>query len=86
MKKIFYLLTLSVIFLIQVASKAYVVKSDSFVYVGKDEIIEGNLYFSANSLNIEGQVLGDVIGIANNVQINGNVKGDLINISQNTDD
>ncbi len=85
MKKIFYLLTLSVIFLIPVASKAYVVKSDSFVYVGKDEIIEGNLYFSANSLNIEGQVLGDVIGIANNVQINGNVKGDLINISQNTD-
>lgn len=85
MKKLYYLLTLTVIFLIPVASRAYVVKSDEFVYVGKDEIIEGNLYFSANSVDIEGQVLGDVIGIANNVQINGEIKGDLITVSQNTD-
>jgi cytoskeletal protein CcmA (bactofilin family) len=59
------------------------VKSSDFIYVAKDEIIEGNLYFTAKSVTIEGQVLGDVIGIGSNIQINGQIKGDLITIAQN---
>jgi cytoskeletal protein CcmA (bactofilin family) len=83
MKKIIYLLAFSFLFFIPSISQAYVIKSADFIYVAKDEVIEGNLYFSSKSINIEGQVLGDVIGVAPNIQINGQIKGDLISISQN---
>ncbi len=83
MKKIYFLLILPLFFLIPLASQAYVIKSNDFIYVGKDEIVEGNLYFQAKSVTIEGQVLGDVIGISSNLQINGHVKGDVIAASQN---
>lgn len=83
MKKFIYLLAFSFLFFVPSMSQAYVIKSADFIYVAKDEVIEGNLYFSGKSINIEGQVLGDVIGIAPNIQINGQIKGDLISVSQN---
>lgn len=69
--------------LIPFASKAYVTKSDDFIYIAKDEIVEGNFYFSGKSLTVEGQIMGDLIGIAPNIQINGKVNGDVIGASQN---
>jgi hypothetical protein len=84
MKKIFYVLSLLFFFAIPLASKAYVIKSENFIYIGKDEVVEGNLYFSANSVDIEGKVLGDVIGIASNLKVNGEVSGDIIGIYQNS--
>lgn len=84
MKKIYYVLSLLFIFAIPLVSKAYVVKSENFIYIGKDEVVEGNLYFNANSIDIEGKVLGDVIGIASNLKINGEVSGDIIGIYQNS--
>lgn len=83
MKKFYFLLTLPLFLLLPLASQAYVIKSSEFVYVGKDEIVEGNLYFQAKSVTIEGQILGDVIGVSSNLQINGHVKGDVITASQN---
>ncbi len=83
MKKFIYLLIFGFLFFIPIISQAYVIKSTDFIYIAKDEIIEGNLYFSGKSINIEGQVLGDVIGIAPNIQINGQIAGDLISVSQN---
>ncbi|MFA5644179.1 MAG: polymer-forming cytoskeletal protein [Patescibacteria group bacterium] len=83
MKKIYYSFAFLFLFLFPLSSQAYVVKSSDFIYVAKDEIIEGNLYFTAKSVTIEGQVLGDVIGIGSNIQINGQIKGDLITIAQN---
>lgn len=83
MKKFIYLLAFSFLFFVPSISQAYVIKSSDFIYIAKDEIIEGNLYFVSKSINIEGQVLGDVIGIAPNIQINGQVEGDLISVSQN---
>ena len=68
---------------IPLISQAQVIRSSDFVYVAKDEIVEGNLYFKAKSLTIEGQVLGDVIGVSPNIQINGHISGDLIVLSQN---
>lgn len=85
MKKIYFLLILPIFFLIPLISQAYVSKSSDFIYVGKDEVIEGNLYFQAKSVTIEGQVLGDVIGMGANLQINGQVKGDVIAMAQNID-
>lgn len=84
MKKIFYVLSLLFIFAIPLVSKAYVVKSENFIYIGKDEVVEGNLYFRANSIDIEGKVLGDVIGVASNLKINGEISGDIIGIYQNS--
>lgn len=66
-----------------VMSQAYTVKSDDFIYISKDEVVDGNLYFKSQSLTIEGTVNGDVIGFAPNIQINGQINGDLISISQN---
>lgn len=83
MKKIIYLLALGFLFFIPSIGQAYVIKSADFIYVAKDEIVEGNLYFSGKSINVEGQVTGDLIGVASNIQINGQVKGDLIGVSQN---
>lgn len=83
MKKFYFLLILPLLFLFPLISQAYVIKSSDFIYVAKDEIIEGNLYFQAKSVTIEGQVLGDVIGVGSNLQINGQVKGDVITASQN---
>lgn len=83
MKKGYYLLFLLTFLLFPFISRAYVMKSNDFIYIAKDEVVEGNFYFAAKSLTIEGEVLGDVIGVANNVQINGKVSGDIITISQN---
>lgn len=83
MKKGYYLLFLLTFLLFPFISKAYVMKSNDFVYIAKDEVVEGNLYFAAKSLTIEGEVLGDVIGVGTNIQINGKVSGDIITISQN---
>lgn len=83
MKKIYLLLIPALILFLPIVSKAYVVKSSDFIYIAKDEIVEGNLYFSCKSLNIEGQVLGDVIGVSQNIQVNGQISGDLIALSQN---
>jgi hypothetical protein len=84
MKKILFSLFLFSLFLLPVATNAYTVKADDFIYVAKDEAIDGNLYFKAQSLTIEGVIEGDVIGIAPNIQINGEIRGDLISIGQNT--
>ena len=83
MKNLKYLLFIPIIFILPLAAQAHVVKSSDFIYIAKDEIVEGNLYFRAKSLNIEGQVLGDVIGVASNIQINGKVSGDIISLAQN---
>ena len=51
MKKIFYVLSLLFLFVIPLASKAYVIKSENFIYIGKDEVVEGNLYFRSKDKN-----------------------------------
>lgn len=83
MKKIYYLLFLFVLFLIPLSSQAYVIKSDDFIYIAKDEVVEGNFYFAGQSLTVEGLIQGDLIGIAQNIQINGIIEGDLITACQN---
>lgn len=83
MKKSYYFLFLLIFLFTPFISKAYVTKSSDFIYIAKDEVIEGNFYFMAKSLTIEGEILGDVVGIGPNIQINGKVAGDVIVISQN---
>jgi len=83
MKKLYFLPLLALFFFFPIITQAYTIKSSDFIYVAKDEVVEGNLYFGSKSITIEGEVLGDVIGISPNIQINGHITGDLIAISQN---
>ncbi|HKM40523.1 MAG TPA: hypothetical protein VJZ99_01395 [Patescibacteria group bacterium] len=82
MKKKYYLLFLLVFLLFPFSSKAHTTRVKDFIYIAKDEIVEGNLYFIGKSVTVEGEVLGDLIGAASNIQINGKIGGDLITISE----
>lgn len=59
-------------------AKAFVVKAENSVYVGKDEVISGNLYAVGANVTVDGTVNGDVICGAQAVNINGKVDGDII--------
>jgi cytoskeletal protein CcmA (bactofilin family) len=48
------------------------------IYVGEDEIIEGNFIKVGNFIDINGTINGDVIVAGNSVTINGPVAGDVI--------
>lgn len=63
---------------IPMAVSAYSVKTDDIIYVGKDEVVEGNLYAAGSSITVDGTVTGDVICGAQTVSINGKVEGDVI--------
>ena len=82
MKKKYYLLFLLVFLLFPFSSKAHTTRVKDFIYIAKDEIVEGNLYFIGKSVTVEGEVLGDLIGAASNIPINGKIGGDLITISE----
>lgn len=69
---------LMVLILLPASVLAYEVKTDSTVYVGKDEVIEGNLYAGANIITVDGTVNGDVICGGQSININGTVNGDVI--------
>jgi hypothetical protein len=58
--------------------KAYEVKTANSVYIGKDEVISGNLYTAGSNITIDGKVNGDVFCGAQTVIINGSVAGDVI--------
>lgn len=63
--------------LLPAAAYAFDVKSGSNVYIGADEIINGNLYAGASSILIDGRVTGDIFCGASSVTINGTVDGDV---------
>lgn len=60
------------------SAKAFMVKAENSVYVGKDEVISGNLYAVGANVTVDGTVNGDVICGAQTVNINGKVEGDVI--------
>jgi len=51
--------------------------SDNLVYVGPDEIIEGNFIKFNDVININGPINGDIIVAGESVEINGPVAGDV---------
>ncbi len=59
-------------------AKAFAVKADNSVYVGQDQIIEGNLYAVGNTITVDGTVAGDVICAGQTININGTIEGDVI--------
>jgi len=80
MKKTRLLLPMAIalFLIIPLTVSAFVAKTDESVYVGEEEIIEGNLYAVSNDITIDGVVKGDVICGAQTLNINGTVEGDVI--------
>jgi cytoskeletal protein CcmA (bactofilin family) len=52
------------------------------VVIARGEVIEDDLYVTANTVTIDGTVQGDLIAIANQVVVNGTVEGDLLAVGQ----
>jgi len=57
--------------------QAYSVKTDSSIYVGREETIDGTLYAAGNSVIVDGNVAGDVFCAGQTITINGHVAGDV---------
>ena len=53
-------------------------RSGDVVVIKADEVVNDDLYVSANEFTLEGTVKGDLIVFATTVYINGTVEGDLI--------
>lgn len=83
MKKIFFIFALifSLSFFIQ-PTKAFEVKVDDSVFLNKEEIADGNVYASCETMKIDGTVNGDVIALCKSITIDGIVNGDVIAFSQ----
>lgn len=53
-------------------------QKERFVYIPKDQVIEGNLYRAGDAVEVHGSVNGDVIVAGGVVKITGPVAGDVI--------
>lgn len=60
------------------AAKAANLKTDNSIYIGKEEIVGGNLYAVGNTITIDGNINGDLIAAAQTITVNGRVEGDII--------
>jgi cytoskeletal protein CcmA (bactofilin family) len=67
--------------LIPLAASANIVKREGPFTVRAGEVVEDNLIVVADSVDIQGEVLGDVIVAAGTVNIKGVVEGDVIGVS-----
>jgi len=59
------------------AAQAFDGRSDDRIVIGKDEVIDDDLYLAGSDIIIDGTVNGDVMAAGNTVVINGSITGDL---------
>lgn len=74
---IFVLLTL-VSLAITSPARAFDGRSGNDVTIGRDEVINDDLYVTSETFTLDGTVKGDVIAMGKLITINGTVEGDLI--------
>lgn len=60
------------------AASAYDGRGGERVVVGKDEVIDDDLFVGGSTVTVDGTVNGDLIAVAQTVTINGKVTGNLI--------
>lgn len=65
-----------------VPARAADTRSGQDVVIAASEVINDNLYVSANTVTIDGTVKGDLTAIAQRITINGTVEGDVLSASQ----
>ena len=78
-KFLFIIICFGLFLILPTTVMAFVVKTGDSIYVAADEIVDGNFYAAGNSITIEGNIVGDVIGVAaQTINISGRVEGDVI--------
>jgi cytoskeletal protein CcmA (bactofilin family) len=65
-----------------VPAQAFDGRSGENVVIKKDEVVEDDLYVTANTFTLDGTVKGDLIVFGSVITINGTVEGDLIAAGQ----
>ena len=62
------------------ASTAWAVetRSGDTVVIGPDEVVDDDLYVTANNVVIDGTIRGDLVAFGQNITVDGTVEGDLI--------
>ena len=62
------------------ASTAWAVetRSGDSVVIGPDEVVDDDLYVTANNVVIDGTIRGDLVAFGQNITVDGTVEGDLI--------
>ena len=77
--KLFTLFTLVVLSTMVFVPSAYAFdgRGDDRIFIGKDEVINEDLYLGGNDILVEGTINGDLMAAGENVVINGVVTGDL---------
>ena len=78
--RIFTLLTLFVLalFILVPVASAYDGRSGENVVIGKDEVIDDDLFVGGTTVTVDGTVNGDLIAVGQTVVINGKVTGNVI--------
>jgi len=78
--RIFTLLSLFVLalFIFVPAASAYDGRQGDSVVIGKDQVINDDLFVGGNSVTVDGTVNGDLVAGGNDVTINGKVTGNVI--------
>lgn len=77
--KLFTLFSLVILFTLVFVPAAYAFdgRTDNRIIIGKDEVINEDLYLGANEVIVDGTINGDLMAAGENVIINGTVTGDL---------
>jgi cytoskeletal protein CcmA (bactofilin family) len=63
-------------------ARAAEVRGGQDVFIGRDQVVAGDLYVAGNTVTVDGTVKGDLVAVANQVIINGVVEGDLLAAGQ----
>src|SRR5215207_9119181 len=73
--------------LLLVISPVWAVESQSGdqVIIGPDEVVDDDLYATANEIVVEGTVRGDLVAFGRSVTVDGTVEGDLIGAGQSVE-
>ena len=66
------------------ASTAWAVetRSGDSVVIGPDEVVDDDLYVTANNVVIDGTIRGDLVAFGQSIAVDGTVEGDLIGAAQ----
>ncbi len=75
-------LTALALMLVVPTARAFEGRSGETVVIGKDEVIEDDLFATAREIIIEGTVEGDVFAAGQTIRINGEITGDLFAAGQ----
>ena len=78
---------LTLLAVLLVVSPGWAVESQSGdqVVVGPDEVVDDDLYATANEVVVEGTIRGDLVAFGRSVTVNGTVEGDLIGAGQSVE-